>query len=53
MNVPVDYAGAQNQFAGLDQVNVPLPRALAGRGALDLVLTVDSKPANTVQVAFR
>ena len=53
MNVPVEYADAQNQFVGLDQVNVPLPRELAGRGSLDLVLTVDSRPANTVQVAFR
>ena len=52
-NARVDYAGAQNQFVGLDQVNVLLPSELAGRGTVDIVLTVDSKPANTVQVAFR
>jgi uncharacterized protein (TIGR03437 family) len=52
-NLRVDYAGAQNQYAGLDQVNVLLPHELAGRGMVDLVLTVDSKPANTVQIAFR
>jgi len=53
MNFPIDYAGPQGQFVGLDQVNVPLSHALAGRGAVDVVLTVDSKPANTVQLVFR
>src|SRR6185503_14982835 len=36
----------------LDQLNVSLPRTLAGRGEVDLVLTVDGRPANTVRVAF-
>jgi uncharacterized protein (TIGR03437 family) len=52
-NVRVEYAGPQNQYVGLDQVNIPLPREMAGRGSVDVVLTVDSKPANTVQIAFR
>jgi uncharacterized protein (TIGR03437 family) len=39
--VPVEYAGAQNDFAGLDQVNVMLPRSLAGKGAQAIRLTVD------------
>jgi uncharacterized protein (TIGR03437 family) len=47
---PVQYAGVQSQFAGLDQVNVAIPRSLAGSGESDLVLTVDGKPANTVRV---
>jgi uncharacterized protein (TIGR03437 family) len=38
---PVEYAGAQNDFAGLDQVNVMLPRSLAGTGAQAIRLTVD------------
>src|SRR4029077_15744207 len=29
---PLRYAGPQTQFAGLDQVNVLLPRVLAGTG---------------------
>jgi uncharacterized protein (TIGR03437 family) len=51
--VAVDYAGPQGEFAGLDQVNVQLPPTLRGRGTVDLQLTVDSKPANTVQLRFR
>ncbi len=52
-NARVEYAGAQGQFVGLDQVNVVVPRELAGRGAVDVVLTVDGRPANTVQVVAR
>jgi uncharacterized protein (TIGR03437 family) len=47
------YAGPQGGFAGLDQVNVRLPRSLAGRGAVDVVLTVDGKMANAVTVNIR
>lgn len=49
----VDYAGAQPQFTGLDQVNVLVPPGLRGRGEVDVVLTVAAKTANTVRVAFR
>jgi uncharacterized protein (TIGR03437 family) len=52
-NLPVEYAGAQGEFVGLDQVNVRLSPELRGRGRADLLLTVDSKPANTVQLNFR
>jgi uncharacterized protein (TIGR03437 family) len=52
-NARVEYAGPQLQFVGLDQVNVAVPRELAGRGVLDIVLTVDGRPANTVQVVAR
>ncbi|MGH8865388.1 MAG: hypothetical protein ACREVZ_12205 [Burkholderiales bacterium] len=37
---------------GLDQGNVRLPRILAGRGEVDVVLTADNKAANTVRVAI-
>ena len=50
--VDVLFAGRQPQFVGVDQVNLPLPRTLAGRGEVDIVLIVDGRPANTVQVAF-
>ncbi|MFN7945640.1 MAG: hypothetical protein U0Z53_09820 [Blastocatellia bacterium] len=52
-DVEVEYAGPQGGFAGLDQINLKLPRTLAGRGETDIVLTVDGKPANVVRVAFR
>jgi len=54
IRVPVTYAGAQSQFPGLDQVNIgPLPQSLVGKGAVNLVLTVDGVPANTVALNFQ
>jgi uncharacterized protein (TIGR03437 family) len=50
VDAAVQYAGPQGAMAGLDQVNVEIPRALAGRGEVDVVLTVDGKAANTVKV---
>ncbi len=47
------FAGAQNDFAGLDQINVGLPRSLAGRGEVDVTLTVDAKMANTVRINIK
>jgi uncharacterized protein (TIGR03437 family) len=47
------YAGWQGQFAGLDQVNVQIPRSLAGRGLTDIVLTLNGQTANTVQLHIR
>lgn len=53
-NVPVTFAGAQGTFVGLDQINLgPLPRSLAGRGEVSVVLTVDGKTSNTVRVTIR
>jgi uncharacterized protein (TIGR03437 family) len=50
----VVFAGAVEGLAGLDQVNIgPLSRELMGRGEVDVVLTVDSKQANTVRVSFK
>ena len=52
-NAPVEYAGPQPTYVGLDQVNVLVPDDLRGRGTVEVTLTVDSKPASTVQVAFK
>jgi uncharacterized protein (TIGR03437 family) len=52
-SVPASFAGAQGDFVGLDQANVSLPRSLAGRGEVEVVLTVDGKTANTVRIAIR
>jgi gluconolactonase len=52
----VSVAGpvAQGQYAGLDQVNLgPLPRSLAGRGEVEIALTVAGKAANKVTVKFK
>jgi len=50
VNAEVLFAGAQGSLAGLDQTNLRLPRGLAGRGEVDLVLTVDGRVANTVKI---
>jgi uncharacterized protein (TIGR03437 family) len=50
VNVPVQYAGAQPSFPGLDQVNVSLPATLGGSGYANVVLTVDGQVSNTVMV---
>jgi len=49
----VEYAGPQNQYMGLDQVNLAVPHDLKGRGIVDVTLLVDGKPANKLQVQFR
>jgi uncharacterized protein (TIGR03437 family) len=41
--IPVLYAGPQGHLPALDQVNVMLPRSLAGLGQTLLELTVDGK----------
>lgn len=50
---PVHFAGAQGDFAGLDQVNIQIPRSLIGRGEVNLVLTVDGQPANVVKIYIK
>ncbi len=47
------FAGPQGSFTGLDQLNVSLPRNLAGRGELDLIVIVDGKQANTLKLAIK
>jgi uncharacterized protein (TIGR03437 family) len=54
INQSVLYAGPVEGLVGLDQLNIgPLTRTLIGRGEVDVVLTVDGKPANTVRVAIK
>jgi uncharacterized protein (TIGR03437 family) len=45
---------AQGQYAGLDQVNLgPLPRSLAGRGEVEIVLSAGGKTANKTTVSIK
>lgn len=54
VNVEVPFAAAQGGLVGLDQLNIgPLPRSLAGRGLVNMVVTVDGRVANTVQLNIR
>jgi uncharacterized protein (TIGR03437 family) len=47
------YLGAQPTDPGLDQVNVVVPRSLAGAGEVPVVLSVGGLTANTVTLSFR
>jgi uncharacterized protein (TIGR03437 family) len=47
------YSGPQSMLAGLDQANILIPRALIGRGMVDVTMAVAGKPANTVQISIR
>ncbi|MEO6727172.1 MAG: hypothetical protein ABIU20_02465, partial [Blastocatellia bacterium] len=52
-DAPVSYAGPQNDFAGLDQINAELSRSLKGRGEVTVRLTVDNRAANAVTVTIK
>jgi uncharacterized protein (TIGR03437 family) len=47
----VEYAGPQSDFAGLDQVNIRIPRDLPN-GEAEVVLTVEGQRANIVTVSI-
>ena len=47
------YAGAQGSLAGLDQINLPLPRSLAGRGEVEITVSIVGRPANPVRIQIR
>ena len=49
----VAYAGLQGGFSGLDQVNLKLPRSLAGRGEVQIALAVAGWVANVVTLSVR
>jgi uncharacterized protein (TIGR03437 family) len=49
----VVYAGAQSQYDGLDQLNVYVPRSLAGAGEVPIVLTVDGITGNVVTLNIK
>jgi uncharacterized protein (TIGR03437 family) len=53
IELPVLFAGAQGNFVGQDQINVQLPRNLAGRGEATISVTVDGAIANSVGVNIK
>lgn len=53
ITAPVTYAGPQPGFLGLDQINVLLPRQLAGVGQAGIVVTASGYVANTAYVFFK
>lgn len=49
-DLPCQYAGRHPSHAGLDQINVELPRSLKGMGQASLNLTVDGVAATPVAI---
>jgi uncharacterized protein (TIGR03437 family) len=49
----VTFAGAQGDFVGLDQSNLRIPRSLAARGEVEVLLTVDAQVANPVRINIK
>ena len=52
-DVPVPFAGAQGGFVGLDQVNVQLPRSLAGKGNVTIQVTANGIAANATNITIQ
>src|SRR5271157_875836 len=54
VSVPVLYSGSAPLYAGEDQVNIgPLPRTLAGKGSVNIILVADGQMANPVTVTIQ
>jgi uncharacterized protein (TIGR03437 family) len=47
--VEATFAGAQGNFIGLDQINVPIG-SLRGGGEMDVILRIGAQAANTVRI---
>jgi uncharacterized protein (TIGR03437 family) len=47
---PVQFAGAQGQYQGLDQVNIAVPKSLAGMGEVSVYLVADGQNSNMVTI---
>lgn len=49
----VSFAGGIEGFSGVDQVNLRVPRSIAGRGEVEVVLSADGKTANPVRISVK
>ena len=47
----ITFSGAHGSFVGLDQINVKMPRSLAGRGEVALRVKVNGVAANVLRVS--
>jgi hypothetical protein len=50
VELPTSYAGPQNQFPGLDQVNIPLPQSLRRQGDVSITLEIGNLTSNTLLI---
>ncbi len=49
----VTYVGPQNQYVGLQQINLRLPRSLVGAGEVELVVNINGLALNRVKVNIK
>jgi uncharacterized protein (TIGR03437 family) len=49
----VQFAGAQGQYPGLDQINLEIPAALRGVGVVEIELEQEGTRSNRVVLSFR
>jgi uncharacterized protein (TIGR03437 family) len=49
--LPIDYAGPQQRFPGLDQINIKLPEALSGSGKV--TIKIDGSDFSRVYLPVR
>lgn len=47
------FVGPQGSLEGVEQINLQIPQSLAGKGDVDLVLTLDGKTSNTVKFRIK
>lgn len=47
------YVGLQGGLVGMDQINLPIPQAMAGKGELDLVFMIDGMQTNPVRIKIK
>jgi uncharacterized protein (TIGR03437 family) len=47
------YAGPQNTYPGLDQVNVQVPSGVRGMGVVNVAVGVDGQASNVLQADFK
>jgi uncharacterized protein (TIGR03437 family) len=50
VDAQVVYSGPQGHYIGLDQLNLRIPREVAGRGEVDLVVSFGSSAVNPVRI---
>jgi uncharacterized protein (TIGR03437 family) len=51
--LPVEFAGRQNSFAGLEQVNVVLLPELKHAGTIELTMVVGGQRSNSITISMR
>jgi uncharacterized protein (TIGR03437 family) len=53
LSVTPVFAGSQGTFAGLDQINLLLPRGLAGKGKVAVSVTAEGRASNQVNLTIK